>query len=266
MIDGGVQRISPRRAAERWWQRQLRHGNLLVRAADALATPGDTVVDIGADWGSFTGGLAWAIGPSGTVHSFEPNPADRESLIRVRDGRENIVLHQLALSDAAGRATLQIKRRDGKSINAMGTLGSGLAAHWLDSTAVEVETAPLDDVLGRELQVQFIKCDVEGHEYNVFRGAEALLRRNRPAILVEIEQRHSQRPIEQTFELLVDIGYDGFFVSRRGLQELSRFSVRTHQLDVLDEHRNVLAPREYVSDFVFVTAGRQLDELLAHRP
>ena len=43
----------------------------------------------------------------------------------------------------------------------------------------------------RTQPVSLIKCDVEGHEGEVFRGAEQLLRQDRPILLFECEQRHN---------------------------------------------------------------------------
>ena len=55
---------------------------------------------------------------------------------------------------------------------------------------IEVPRITLDS-LGQDA-VGFIKIDVEGHEVDVLAGAREILRRDRPAILVEAEERHRQ--------------------------------------------------------------------------
>jgi hypothetical protein len=79
-------------------------------------------------------------------------------------------------------------------------------------------------------RVSFLKCDVEGHELNVFRGAEQLLRRDRPVLLFECEQRHhGGRPISEVFTYLEGLGYSGRFFDGLRLAPLAEFDPRRHQ-------------------------------------
>ena len=95
----------------------------------------------------------------------------------------------------------------------------------------------------------FIKVDVEGNELNVFKGGEAVLRKHKPAILVEIEERHIGREqMEETFKWLEDCGYEGHFIRGHKRLPLSAFSVEEHQ----NTGRNGL----YCNNFTF-TAGRK---------
>jgi hypothetical protein len=41
--------------------------------------------------------------------------------------------------------------------------------------------------------VVFIKCDVEGHEHNVFRGGRRLLERDRPCLLFECHRDEAEK-------------------------------------------------------------------------
>jgi hypothetical protein len=75
----------------------------------------------------------------------------------------------------------------------------------------EVESRPLDDVLaelGRTPDA--IKCDVEGAELDVLRGAQATLERDRPLVMLEIDQRWAARyghTGEQVARFLTERGY-----------------------------------------------------------
>lgn len=63
----------------------------------------------------------------------------------------------------------------------------------------------------------FIKCDVEGQELMVFKGARTLLSKCHLIILCEIEQAHTQRYSynpEDIFRFFENFGYQAFvFIS-----------------------------------------------------
>src|SRR5262249_20015555 len=116
----------------------------------------------------------------------------------------------------------------------------------------------LDSLLPRGPRVAFVKCDVEGHELAVLRGAVALLRRDHPVILVEIEQRHQKEDIRDTFEHLIRLGYAGYALRADGPAPIDKFDVRRDQLDLLSaEFLAGQMPEGYVHDFAFVPAGAE---------
>ena len=61
-----------------------------------------------------------------------------------------------------------------------------------------VQTARLDDY--QLPPVGFIKIDVEGHEEAVLRGAAQTIARNRPVLMIEIEERHNPGALGRLFE------------------------------------------------------------------
>ena len=75
---------------------------------------------------------------------------------------------------------------------------------------MRVATRTLDSYELRN--VGFIKIDVEGFEQAVLRGARATLARERPVLLLEMEERHTGEPIEQSIATVAAYGYDIFFV------------------------------------------------------
>jgi hypothetical protein len=118
-------------------------------------------------------------------------------------------------------------------------------------TRIDVSADTLDRILARRAdsrRVAFIKCDVEGHELDVFRGAEATLREHRPAILVECEARHlDSHSMSDVFGHLAEMGYRGSFFSTGGEQDVDRFDAREHQVE---------GRRPYVNNFAFVWEPR----------
>lgn len=218
--------------------------------------PGEVAVDLGANRGAFTYLMSARAGRAGRVHAVEPFPGNCERLRVMARRLGNITVHELAVSDRSGTAVLRVPVHDGRSRDALATLER--------SRTEQEETCPvplrtLDEVLAGERRVSFLKCDVEGHEQHVFDGAARVLGRDRPVVFAEVEQRHRDDPIGNTFSFFADAGYRGWFVTESGLRPLAEFDVARDQLAFLGE-RFMLGemPRGYVNDFLFCPPERQL--------
>src|SRR6267378_7997551 len=83
---------------------QWRPGISLSKASAACLSPGDVVLDIGANDGRPALLFSYCIGRTGRVHAVEPNPA---MCAKIRQANErskfkNISAYQLAISSASG--------------------------------------------------------------------------------------------------------------------------------------------------------------------
>ena len=96
--------------------------------------------------------------------------------------------------------------------------------------------------------VDLIKIDVEGHEKSVIEGALKTIKKTQPILLVEIEQRHIEKEIEDIFQLILNLNYNGFFLLDNSLTPLEEFSYEKNQKPFLD---NVIV-KEYINNFIFV--------------
>ena len=149
--------------------------------------PGMMVLDVGANTGYMTILLADMVGAHGQVHAFEPMPATGELLRRniLANGLTQVHLHDFALSDRRGEATLHVDPgNDGGN-----TIGNVTGEGWKGHSTITVTTEILDDFLERAgiANVDFIKIDVEGAESLVFAGARKLLSRpDAPLIVCEV--------------------------------------------------------------------------------
>lgn len=102
--------------------------------------------------------------------------------------------------------------------------------------------------MGHE-DVAYIKIDVEGHESEVVRGAEGLLREEHPALWIEIERDHHPTGcVDEVFDLLSAFGYEGTFWFRGVEHVLRDFDPEIHQ--PLVDGRRPPGPR--VTDFLFL--------------
>jgi hypothetical protein len=110
--------------------------------------------------------------------------------------------------------------------------------------------------------VSFIKCDVEGHEVEVFAGAERILAQQ-PTLLVEIEHRHRDIDPHSTIARLTAYGLSGWAVFQDGLRPASDFDLERDQLAHLAGSGGELMPPGYVNDFLFTGPGVDVAAFLA---
>ncbi len=167
-----------------------------------LVKPGDVCFDIGAAAGLYTLELSKLAGPQGQVHSFEPVPFAHPMLTRLLGGRSsaNVRHHAVALGVEPGHGAMSVPVGPhgpvtGRSFLDVGAAGQGSNAEFQGQIGVDVEVQTLDGVCAAaELtRLDFIKIDVEGAELQVLKGGQASISRFRPALLVEIEDRHAAR-------------------------------------------------------------------------
>jgi FkbM family methyltransferase len=205
----------------RAWRYRCRVEPAEIRFLLQSVKPGQTCLDIGGHKGAFTYWLQRRVGPTGKVYAFEPQPELFAYLERATQslGLHNVKVVYAAVSSSSGKCQL-FRPTDAPSPGA--TVEPGIHAGW----SLMVPKVALDQYLGgfQGNRISFVKCDVEGHELDVFRGAESILREHRPTLLFECEQRHNRRrPIAQVFDYLMSLGYDGHFFQQRRLRSLSDF-------------------------------------------
>jgi FkbM family methyltransferase len=251
-----VSEIRPALGARLSWMREWRRGDPALPVVREVVRKGDTVVDIGANWGFFTANLARLVARSGCVHAIEPDPSHRGSLEAIGTRYGNVIVHSTGLSDHDGQGMLHVPVVNGEPVGALASLAVPDGRAGIAHEQVPVKLTRLDSLLPSDgPRVAFVKCDVEGHELAVLRGARDLLRRDRPTILIEIEQRHQREDIRQTFAYLAGLGYSGHALRADGPIPLEEFDVKRDQVDLLgSEFMAGEMPSGYVHDFVFVPA------------
>ncbi len=220
--------------------KELRRGEAETRLLPFLVDHGRAALDIGANKGVYT----HLLGPLATqVYAFEPNPKLFKSLIRSLP--RNATAQQLAISNAKGTAELRIPRGSKKGFS---NQGGSLSAKKVQGEygAVTVETVRIDDL---DLPpVGFIKVDVEGFELQTLEGAPETLARDRPVLLIEMEERHTGIPIEDMIRTVEAYGYTGFALHNGRL-------TKALSLDFDVCHRPMVGKRGYVFNFIFFPGG-----------
>lgn len=143
--------------------------------------PGDTAVDVGANYGVITLLAAHAVGHSGRVHAFEPQPGVADLLRKsvARNAMSQVTVHELALSDADGRLDLQVPEHNLGAASLSRSLSGPGATFTVDAKESGPCLADLD--LG---PVRLMKIDIEGHEPAFLRGAQGYLAASPPDVIV----------------------------------------------------------------------------------
>jgi len=184
-----------------------------------LLCPGDTFIDVGANSGFFTLLASSRVGAMGQVLSFEPLPSMRgritENLSLNR--MENVTLHGVALSNAAGEIAFYEGPQGHKGLSSMRPI-EGV------STTLQVPTIPLDDLAGSAPSVKLIKIDVEGAEQLVIEGMEKLLAQHHPCLIIEMTDQYLKafgHSAEGLSTILCRTGYNMHKITPDGLTEMS---------------------------------------------
>lgn len=173
-----------------------------------LDMAGSTMLDIGANHGDIGIYISRAAGPDGRMISFEAQPELGPHLETVKRqfSLDNMTLVNKGLSSAEGLLTMRRPKvgSGGATVEDLNVIdGSG--------DVLEIPVTTLDKILP-ELgvsKVSFIKCDVEGHELEVFRGGRETLTRDKPVLVFE---SHDSELVDGALNsFLAELGYDGFF-------------------------------------------------------
>jgi len=189
----------------RFWhtQRKINSGRFRSEEPEydllpGLLREGEWAIDIGANLGHYTARLSELVGPSGRVFAFEPvletfAILSRNALL-LRQG--NVTLFNIAASDRVRVVDINIpKYQDGLTNFYQARIGG-----YCEENSIRSFAMPIDG-LSIENKVSLIKIDAEGHERAVLMGMHALLRRDKPILILETADAELESEI-------ASMGYD----------------------------------------------------------
>ena len=241
--------LSTRRS---FWRDYYFRGEFELKILAKYITKENTAIDVGGNIGTYSYHLSRL---ARKVVTFEPNPEYVDTIVRL--GLPNVSVEQVALSNASGEINLRIPiAAGGNADRGMASVSAEAVPDTSLSRIIEVPMKRLDDY--QIADVGFIKIDVEGHEEGVLAGAWDTIARDRPALLIEIEERHNQGGIKRISDLLATIGYEGFFFHHGKQFPIKQFVELVHQPADLIWDKNKYDRRTfpYVNNFLFVSTER----------
>lgn len=177
--------------------------------------PGMNVLDIGANIGYFTMLSAFLVKSIGSVMAIEPNAANAKLLEASRRANsfDNVVVVQAAAGREIGLLVLNASHSNGTTAQLSDNVRS-----LIDS--ITVPSLKLDDLIPANKNIDFIKIDVEGAEYNAMLGAAGTIKRCKPIIASEyspdLMTGISGVSGTEYLQFLIDLGYRISIIEQNG--------------------------------------------------
>jgi FkbM family methyltransferase len=194
------------------------------RIADALLEEGGEFLDVGANHGLLSFGLARKLDQRVRFHLFEPNPKLLESIEKTRKLYPSMraEINAAAVCDEDGTISFDVQK------------GQTGASHITKDGGIPIRSMRLDTYfsdkgLGR---VDLLKLDIEGYELTALRGAElALKNQSIKAIYFEYFEKFLVRvaPPSKLIEFIDSLSYEVCFCREADLikqADAPNFTVR----------------------------------------
>lgn len=224
----------------RFWRYRFRSEVNNIRYVRHADLQGQTVLDIGANRGIYSYYLSRQTGPNGKVFSFEAQPELGEHLEKLKADfkLDNVTIVPCGLSSKPGVLTLHRSKVGSGHASFQGEAGEG-------ETELQIETITVDGFLADKDvgRITFVKCDVEGHEVEVLRGAEETLRKHQPTVLMEMT--HENAEDGTLFRQMSELGYRGHFYH----------VTRENHANIFRKHIGKWVPAEQFDQYEYVREG-----------
>ena len=181
-----------------------------AEALQQYVQPGWVCYDIGGYKGYYSGVMA--LKGASNVFVFEPMPGNIEKIKKLIALNPSlpITLKEYAVSDNNGQAVFKLMPEE-----TMGKLATSSFQKEDEAvTSLTVDCITLDELISKGTpEPDFIKIDVEGAEEFVLKGANELLQRKKPFLMIEV---HSPAIGERCVQLLKE-QYKNITVLETGL-------------------------------------------------
>jgi FkbM family methyltransferase len=240
-----IRKALPKPAAYLAHAKALFENEVELRLLPWLCNAREVAIDVGAFTGTYSVGLSIY---SRRVIAIEPQPWQADALRRAMP--RNVTIVEAALSDVAGSAIMKLSSPGGGSMSTLDARAP--IRNWPE---LSVSIIRLDDL--HDERIGFIKIDVEGHERKVLAGAQSILQRDKPNLLVEAEERNEAGSVERLVGMLQSGGYDAYFVRNNRVLPICEFKSERDQDPKLLVGGQRRAYRDYINNFLFIHSERQ---------
>ncbi|MEN9699640.1 MAG: hypothetical protein RLZZ301_838 [Bacteroidota bacterium] len=153
-----------------------------------IIQPDDVVIDIGANLGYFAKNFS-RLAKNGKVVAIEPLPQFHAVLDYFIGHQDNVELHNVALGQQAGSIQMVLPQTNGMIRTGLPHIMRPEESSTTEKVQ-EVQMVNTADFFHTFERIDYIKCDIEGHEWEVFRLLEDILRNKRPIVQLEIDPKN----------------------------------------------------------------------------
>jgi FkbM family methyltransferase len=177
-----------------------------VQLLPRFAKNGDVAVDVGANGANWTYALHKVVGPKGRVLAFEADPYyAKATASAIRFMRlKGVTAFPFGLSDKEEDVPLRVTDDEGLRFDGLAYVDRERKSDSRKVTMITLRT--LDSIIPQYpelVRTAILKCDVEGYELFVLRGASEILSKARPVVILETghfeRQGYSSRDVSGFF-------------------------------------------------------------------
>jgi len=249
---------------EAWFEKE-------AQFVERLVEPGDTAVDIGANYGVYALALARAVGPDGQVFAYEPSAQTAAYLAESKklNAAASLVIEQRALSDTEGWAQLYTSSMGGE----FHALQPG-QTHGGASEGVPLTTLDVEQRRHNWTRLDFLKIDAEGEEARIIAGGVGVLTDQSPLVMFEI--KHEKGVDLGVANALHALGYELYRLigpavmlvpadlSRISSSELNLFAAKPDRAQIM-EAKGLLARKLTLPEHLTADDARWVFDAPHHR-
>lgn len=192
----------------------------LVKYIVSQIKPDFVMFDVGAHHGLYTLIVAYELksrGWQGVIHSFEPNPFNFSLLeynIKQNDLTDYVVLHNQAVSNTKGQGKLIMYVNENSGCELKEVFDDREISSSQEMISYDIQVAKLDSFYDNLNSVNLIKMDIQGAEPLALAGAEKIIMRDSPILVIEAVQNWDSTPKIKDF--LIDHNYSIYGVDSQG--------------------------------------------------
>ena len=239
-----ARRLVPAKLREQRNIRIIKNQEPLLQKIIPLIEKDKCAIDIGAHQGTYTSVFKSF---ASSVVAFEPIP-ENIAILRTKFNK-SIEIHECALGESQGQVTIYIPHVDSKDITTRASVVED-ANIGFEQTEVRVDMYSLDHF--NIENVGIVKIDTEGNELEVIKGGINTIRKWRPLLVIEIEERHHPGESWNIINFVERLGYKAEFFKDQALHPINEFDF--DKMQNIENLKHPCGPTkgEYINNFVFM--------------
>lgn len=204
-----------------------------VSLIQRLLKEGDVFIDVGANIGFLSMAAAATVGKKGEVLAFEPVPSTYRILAANKElnSMSQLQTFQIGVGSKSEIVSIQTEELNRGGASILNNTGG---------EEIEIEVKKLDELIASG-PISLIKVDVEGYEFEVLKGAEELIKRDQPALIIEYStDRENSVDSLDMFQWIKELEIYDFYKLKRGKERISSLIKIVSKTGGLPQHDNII--------------------------